>query len=62
MPEITGIIGAQPAVPTLGMAEAKTRFERVMVSFVQAIVSQFVVVLFLDGNQIIMYNIILIFS
>ena len=49
MPEVAAIIGPQPPVPVLAPGEAKIRFERAVVSFVQVFTSRFCGILFLDG-------------
>lgn len=57
IPEVAAIIGPQPAVPVLAPTEAKTRFERAVVSFVQVFTSKFCAILFLDGNPFYYYSI-----
>jgi predicted ATPase len=49
IPEAEVIIGPQPPVPILPPSETKTRFERVLILFLQAFLSKFTAVLFLDG-------------
>lgn len=49
IPEVEVIIGPQPPVPILPPSETKTRFERVLVLFLQVFLSKCTAVLFLDG-------------
>jgi predicted ATPase len=51
MPEVAAIIGPQPPVPVLAPTEAKVRFERTVISFVQVFTSKFSTILFLDGTR-----------
>eukprot|EP00026_Physarum_polycephalum_P000069 Phypoly_transcript_00069.p1 GENE.Phypoly_transcript_00069~~Phypoly_transcript_00069.p1 ORF type:complete len:1500 (+),score=218.75 Phypoly_transcript_00069:162-4661(+) len=51
IPEVTAIIGPQPPVPVLAPLEAKIRFEKAVVSFVQVFSTKFCAILFLDDMQ-----------
>ena len=49
IPEIRGVIGIQPSVPTLPPNEARQRFENVFITFCKSFLANYTVILFFDG-------------